>query len=144
MCIVFVWVRGDEPPDATPWERELAARYEYVVAANRDEFLARPATRLAPWPDAPGVVAGRDVTGGGTWVGVAPAETRWACLTNVREPPRPGDYKSRGALCAAYLRGDAGDAAAAAAAAAAAGAAHDGFNFIAGDADGCWYDGPRA
>ena len=42
-----------------------------VLAANRDEMLARawdpPA---AHWPDHPGIVAGRDRTGGGTWMGV--------------------------------------------------------------------------
>src|SRR5450755_2195176 len=42
-----------------------------ILAANRDERLDRlwdpPA---AHWPDQPGVIAGRDRSGGGTWMGV--------------------------------------------------------------------------
>ncbi len=42
-----------------------------LLAANRDELLERawdpPA---AYWPDQPGVMAGRDRSGGGTWMGV--------------------------------------------------------------------------
>jgi hypothetical protein len=42
-----------------------------VLAANRDEMLARawdpPA---AYWPEHPGVIAGRDRSGGGTWMGL--------------------------------------------------------------------------
>ena len=34
--------------------------YPLVVAANRDEFYARPTLPLAQWPDAPHVYAGRD------------------------------------------------------------------------------------
>ena len=35
--------------------------YPLVVAANRDEFFARPAAAAAWWPDAPDVFAGRDL-----------------------------------------------------------------------------------
>jgi uncharacterized protein with NRDE domain len=42
-----------------------------LLAANRDEMLERawdpPA---AYWPDQPGVIAGRDRSGGGTWMGI--------------------------------------------------------------------------
>lgn len=42
-----------------------------VLAANRDELLDRAWDPPAPWwPDRPGVVAGRDCSGGGTWMGV--------------------------------------------------------------------------
>jgi uncharacterized protein with NRDE domain len=40
-----------------------------VVAANRDEFYARPASGPAPLSDVAGVVAGRDLEAGGTWLG---------------------------------------------------------------------------
>lgn len=81
-------------------------RYDLVVAANRDEFHARPADVAHAWPDAPGVFAGRDRSAGGTWCGVDRAG-RFAAVTNVREPdpPQPGQ-RSRGALVADYLAGD--------------------------------------
>jgi len=47
-------------------------RYRLVVAANRDEYHARPAAPLAPWPDPP-ILAGRDLEAGGTWLGIDPA-----------------------------------------------------------------------
>lgn len=76
-----------------------------VVAANRDEFHARPASAAAPWPDAPHIIAGKDLQGGGTWLG-ATRGGRVALLTNVREPGRhlPA-APSRGRLVEAFLRG---------------------------------------
>ena len=42
-----------------------------LLAANRDERLDRPWDSPGPyWPDRPGMVAGRDRLGGGTWMGV--------------------------------------------------------------------------
>ena len=78
-----------------------------VVAANRDEFYARPAERASFWQDAPQVLAGRDLQAGGTWLGVT-REGRFAALTNVREPgrPAPPHAPSRGQLVADFLRGD--------------------------------------
>ena len=42
-----------------------------VVAANRDEFHARPAATAAFWPDHPQILAGRDLQARGTWLGIA-------------------------------------------------------------------------
>lgn len=108
-------------------------RHRLVLAGNRDEAFARPAAPLAAWDDAPAVIAGRDLEAGGTWLGVTRAG-RWAVLTNVRDPrnPRPS-VRSRGALVADFLRGDAPPADYAA-------AVHDardafeGFNLVVGDA----------
>ena len=71
-------------------------RYRLVVAANRDEFHARPAAAAAWWDE--GILAGRDLKEGGTWLGVD-RRGRFALLTNVRDPSRhdPG-APSRGAL----------------------------------------------
>ena len=92
MClIVFAWRPGHAQP--------------LVVAANRDEFYARPAKPLAQWVDAPQVFAGRDLEAGGTWLGVG-ANGRFAALTNIREPHKPPSRRSRGELVSDFLSGN--------------------------------------
>ncbi|MDF9775738.1 NRDE family protein [Pseudomonas baetica] len=92
MClIVFAWRPGHAQP--------------LVVAANRDEFYARPSLPLAQWPEAPQVYAGRDLEAGGTWLGVG-ANGRFAALTNIRDPRQPPGRKSRGELVARFLTGE--------------------------------------
>lgn len=94
MClIVFAWRPGHAQP--------------LIVAANRDEFYARPSRVLGAWEDAPGVSAGRDLEAGGTWLGVGP-NGRFAALTNIRDPQQPQGARSRGELVAAFLRGELG------------------------------------
>jgi uncharacterized protein with NRDE domain len=76
-----------------------------VVAANRDEFYARPTEPAHRWRDAPHVFAGRDLEAGGTWLGVS-ADGRFAAVTNFSElsngPTPPG---SRGDLSREFLSG---------------------------------------
>jgi uncharacterized protein with NRDE domain len=85
---------------------EYSPRFPLVIAANRDEFLHRPAAPLAWWqaaPDAPPLLAGRDLQAGGTWMGLS-AHGRVAMLTNVRGPQqRAAAAQSRGALVTAWL-----------------------------------------
>jgi uncharacterized protein with NRDE domain len=89
MClIVFAW----RPSHA----------YPLIVAANRDEFYARPTQPLAQWADAPQVYAGRDLEAGGTWLGIN-ADGRFAALTNIRNPALPLGQRSRGELVARFL-----------------------------------------
>lgn len=77
-----------------------------IVAANRDEFHHRPTAPLAFWPDMPGVLAGRDLQSGGTWMGVT-RDGRFAALTNYRDPSRQRDgARSRGHLVSGFLAGD--------------------------------------
>lgn len=113
-----------------------------LVAANRDEFHARPAAPAARWSGEPAIYAGRDLQAGGTWMG-ATEHGRFALVTNYREPGRhqPG-APSRGALVEDWLRGEAsiGDYLARLHA---EGARYNGFNLIVGDAGRAWYYGNR-
>jgi uncharacterized protein with NRDE domain len=60
------------------------AEYPLLLAANRDEYHARAAAPAAWWPT-PAILAGRDLTAGGSWLGVA-RDGRFAALTNYRDP----------------------------------------------------------
>ena len=85
-------------------------RFPLVIATNRDEFFKRPASRLAWWTPAsggPAVLAGRDMAGGGTWLGVTTLG-RLAMVTNVREPAVKPDPQapSRGRIVPEWLAGD--------------------------------------
>jgi len=77
----------------------------FTLAANRDEFFRRTAEPLHWWDDAPNVLAGRDLVGGGTWLGVT-RDGRFAALTNYRAPHdmRP-DAPTRGTLVSHWLAG---------------------------------------
>lgn len=80
--------------------------YPLLVAANRDEFYHRPTAPAHFWEDAPGLLAGRDLQAGGTWMGITRAG-RFAAITNHRNPPGvPEEPRSRGLLTLDYLRGE--------------------------------------
>jgi uncharacterized protein with NRDE domain len=69
-----------------------------VLAANRDEFHERPTRSADWWPDHAGLLAGRDLKAGGTWLGVT-RRGRFAALTNFRDPSiQRADVRSRGTL----------------------------------------------
>ena len=78
-------------------------RYRVIVAANRDEFHARPAAPLAPWADSPGIVGGRDLLASGAWF-AADEHQRFGIVTNFREfGRRRRSAPSRGELIPAFL-----------------------------------------
>lgn len=78
--------------------------FPLVVAANRDEFHARPTAPAEFWNDCPHVLAGRDLEAGGTWMGIT-RNGRFAALTNYRSPEhRAVGRPSRGRLVADFLR----------------------------------------
>lgn len=115
--------------------------YPLIVLANRDEFHARPAAAARFWEEAPAVLAGRDLSAGGTWLGVT-RQGRFAALTNVREPGMaPGEH-SRGLIVSAYLLGNDG-AEAYAARVTAAGGSYSGFNLLVSDGDSLWWTSNR-
>lgn len=90
MCLIaWRW----QPADPTP----------LVLLANRDEFYARPTRALTQWPDSP-VIAGLDLEGGGSWLGIT-ASGRVAALTNFRDPAMMAAVRpSRGALVTGFLQ----------------------------------------
>lgn len=76
--------------------------YPLVIAANRDEFHARPSAGAAHWQVHPQIIGGRDLDAGGSWM-AASLGGRVAMVTNVRRPGA-GKGRSRGHLvCDALL-----------------------------------------
>lgn len=67
-----------------------AAHHPLVVAANRDEFYARPTRAAQYWEDQPAVLAGRDLSAGGTWLGVH-RNGRFATVTNYADQTQGHD-----------------------------------------------------
>lgn len=113
-------------------------RYPLVVAANRDEFFARPTAPLAWWADQPDILAGRDLQDGGTWLGVT-RNGRFAAITNYRDPSRlKRSPPSRGRLVSDFLSGDEtpGDYLQRIASSA---LACNGFNLLVADAHELWW-----
>lgn len=78
--------------------------YPLIIAANRDEFFDRPTAPASFWEEQPNVLAGRDIYGGGTWMGIT-RNMRFAALANVREPWETynPDAPSRGKLVSEFL-----------------------------------------
>jgi uncharacterized protein with NRDE domain len=93
MClIVFAW--------------QVVPGLPLIAAANRDEFYDRPSAPACWWSDHPQIYAGRDLHGGGTWMGVT-RSGKFAAVTNIRAPSeRRADAPTRGALVTDYLRSD--------------------------------------
>jgi uncharacterized protein with NRDE domain len=78
-------------------------QFPCVLAANRDEFHDRATAPAQWWPGETGILAGRDLHAGGTWLGVT-RRGRFAALTNFRDGgTRRGDAPSRGSLVSELL-----------------------------------------
>jgi uncharacterized protein with NRDE domain len=90
MCLlVFAW--------------NIHPRYRLIFAGNRDEFHDRPAAPMGWWRDPPGILAGRDLQAGGTWLGLSRTGA-FGVVTNYREMQRPTPgMPSRGTLITSYL-----------------------------------------
>lgn len=78
-------------------------QYPLIVAANRDEYYRRPALASHWWSTHPELLAGKDLSQGGTWLGIT-RQGQFAALTNVREATIQGKtYRSRGEIPLSYL-----------------------------------------
>jgi uncharacterized protein with NRDE domain len=117
-------------------------RYRLVLAANRDEYHERLAEPLSKWSSPPGILAGRDVRAGGTWLGLDPAR-RFGVVTNFRELQRPRrsapsrgrlipDYLAEPQTPESYLARLETDA-----------QGYSGFNLVVGDLEQLWYASNR-
>jgi uncharacterized protein with NRDE domain len=117
--------------------------YRVVVAANRDEYHARPAAPLAPWADLPGVAGGRDLQAQGAWFAVDDRQ-RFGIVTNFREfGRRRRSAPSRGGLIPAYLGGPSTPADCLRTLETDA-PGYAGFNLLLADRDSLWYASNRA
>lgn len=93
------------------WRPDVLDGPLFTLAANRDEFFRRTAEPISWWHDAPTVLAGRDLVGGGTWLGMS-RDGRFAALTNYRAPHEMrADAPTRGTLVSDWLTGSAQGAA---------------------------------
>ena len=110
-----------------------------VLAANRDEMLDRAWDPPAEhWPDRPGVVAGRDRSGGGSWMAVSRSGMVAAVLNRPGSLGPAAGKRSRGDLPLLALDRPSAAEAAAAVAALDAGAWR-GFNLVVADRDGAMF-----
>ena len=90
MCIIFI-------------AKNVHPEYPLIIAANRDEYFARPTQAPHWWPDAPHLFAGKDLQAGGTWLGHN-KQNRVAGITNLRRPDLyQSGAKSRGDLVKRFL-----------------------------------------
>jgi uncharacterized protein with NRDE domain len=118
-------------------------RYRLIVAANRDEFHARPTAPLATWPDAPDILAGRDLSAQGTWLAVD-RRRRFGIVTNFRDAQaRRPEAPSRGGLIPQWLRQAPAPATYLGQLEPSA-QRYAGFNLLLNDADSLWYASNRA
>ena len=90
MCILFI--AKNSHPD-----------YPLIIAANRDEYFARPTEAPHWWPESPQLFAGKDAQAGGTWMGHN-RQQRLAAITNLRRPDlMQAGARSRGELVTRFL-----------------------------------------
>lgn len=78
--------------------------FRFILAANRDEFYARPTAIAHWWEDDGSILGGRDLEALGTWMAIHKngrfsAVTNYRDLANIRQ-----DAKSRGDLPVVFLK----------------------------------------
>lgn len=90
MCLIVIAFRAHE-------------RFPLIVAANRDEFHARPTQSARWWADKPDIAGGRDLQAGGTWLALH-RSGRFATVTNYQSAKlESGKLESRGHLVTSFL-----------------------------------------
>lgn len=79
-----------------------ASKKRLILAANRDEFYARPTQSAHWWQQPKGIFGGRDLEMGGTWL-AADQRGRLAAVTNFRRPDASHYPRSRGEIPTRFL-----------------------------------------
>lgn len=126
MCTVITLHRPDHP-------------WPVVIAANRDELVDRAWDMPAAyWPEQPGLIAGRDRTAGGTWMGLNRNGVVAAVLNRPGSLGPAADKRSRGELPLMALAHDTAEGAAHAMTRLDAGLWR-GFNMVLADRHGGWF-----
>lgn len=100
MCILFFTTDAHPSPDG----------YKLILAANRDEFYARPALTAAPWDEFSYVFGGRDMEPGregGTWLAIGAKDKvfKFGALLNITGENRNANALGRGHLVSGYVSG---------------------------------------
>lgn len=128
MCLILIAHKADD-------EQPL------IIAANRDEFHARPSQKAGWWSDDKRLLGGRDLQAGGTWLAVQ-RSGRFAAVTNFRDADAPSRGKrSRGFLVTEFLQGQASPADYVDSI---ENAAYAGFNLVVADGDALAYRSNRS
>lgn len=100
MCIIF-FIANENATDG---------QYKLILAANRDEFFARPALQAAPWKEDNSVIGGRDMEPGregGTWLAISAKDNvfKFGALLNITGEPKDKDARPRGNIVVDYVMG---------------------------------------
>ena len=91
MCVIFVAFQKSH-------------QYPLILAANRDEYYQRPTAAAEFWDDHPNTLAGRDLEGQGTWLGIS-RTGRIAAITNhLDSGSNQEPLRSRGEIVSTFLQ----------------------------------------
>ncbi len=71
MCLIFLSYKQNK-------------EYPLIILANRDEIYKRPTLAAHYWKENPNILGGKDLEGGGTWMGIT-KNGYMAMLTNYRD-----------------------------------------------------------
>src|ERR1051326_7843228 len=85
--------------------RNVSPKFPLVIAANRDEFYARPTRPAHVWEDDARILGGRDLQAGGPWLALRRGG-RFGAITNVRGVGRAEGGPSRGTLVSDFVHGE--------------------------------------
>jgi len=125
MCLIFISYKQNR-------------EYPLIVLSNRDEFFKRPTLAAHYWEENPQILAGKDLEGGGTWMGIT-KNGYMAMLTNYRDVPNlKPNAPTRGKLVSDYLQGEF-NTKEYLLALSKSGYRYNGYNLIAGSFDDPWY-----
>lgn len=100
MCVTFFLINSEDFPKIP---------YKFIMGFNRDENIARPTAPLGFTMKDPNILAGVDMSAGGTWLGINIKTGNFACLTNswIYKPSDKVNLSlSRGYLVSRFLATD--------------------------------------